>query len=132
MKFFLICLLFFIDNNVKAQFQPTKEYVVFIHKADSLYSAKEYLKSSEMFSNAFQVNDDLGSVKNRYNAACSWALSKKNDSAFYQLYRIVAKGNFKDYANLTNDSDLSSLHSDARWEPLLKLVLENQMKIDNY
>jgi hypothetical protein len=121
----LLFLIFFtvLENHLFAQSDSV--YRAYIQKADSLYFKKAFLKSAEAFSAAFMYNNDRGLVKDRYNAACSWALSNNKDSAFYQLFRIAEKGNFKDYLNLTMDEDLKSLHEDERWKPLVKIVKLN-------
>lgn len=128
MKRLLLFLLFFAPfyNNLFAQSDSI--YQACIKKADSLYYNKEFLKSAETFSAAFMYNNDRGLVRDRYYAACSWALSNNKDSAFYQLYRIAEKGNFKDYLNLSSDKDLQSLHEDERWKILVEKVKSNLEK----
>ena len=120
--------LFFCASRLVAQSNDIV-YSKLISKADSLYYAKEYLKSAQTFNYAFLMNNDMGLVKDRYNAACSWALSNYADSAFSQLFRIVDKGNFKDDVNLLGDPDLKSLQTDSRWKLLLQKVIAN--KVDN-
>jgi len=109
-KRLLLFLLFFAPfyNNLFAQSDSI--YQACIKKADSLYYNKEFLKSAETFSAAFMYNNDRGLVRDRYNAACSWALSNNKDSAFYQLYRIAEKGNFKDYLNLKEILKIISIY----------------------
>lgn len=127
-KTYFITFLFFssVTNTIFAQ-SGDENYKNLILKADSLYFAKEYLQSAKQFSTAFAQNNDRGLVNDRYNAACSWALSNNSDSAFYQLFRIAEKGNFKDYFNLTNDPDLKSLHIDKRWQELVNKVKANHV-----
>ncbi len=55
---------------------------------------------------------------NYYNAACCFALAGKTDDAFSALTHAFAAG-FADIAHAKEDTDLTSLHSDARWKPLL-------------
>jgi hypothetical protein len=124
----LISMLFFLLANICAAQGP--EYVAFVKKADSLFKAKNYLSSAEHYSYAFRANGWKGMIYDRYNAACAWALTGNIDSAFFQLNRIATKGNFTDYARLTNDRDLAGLYSDKRWQPLVELVRLNKEKTE--
>jgi len=56
-----------------------------------------------------------------YNLACSLALSARTDDAFDALTRAVELG-YDDYEWMKKDSDLLSLHGDARFESLLEWI----------
>lgn len=105
--------------------EVSADYLNYIKKADSCYLIKDYLNSGIYFTKAFQSNSDMAKVIDRYNAACSWAMSGKLDSAFFQLNRIATKGNFKRYDALINDKDLMVLHDDKRWDTLILIVKKN-------
>jgi hypothetical protein len=123
--FLIICnLVTFLTNG------QSNEYTSFIMTADSLYKIKEYKKSAFTYSEAFKSNEWKGKVEDRYNAACSWALSNYPDSAFFHLNRIASKGKFVEYDHITADADLNSLHNDLRWNPLLETISENKEKIE--
>jgi hypothetical protein len=107
-----------------------KEYFDLIRKADSLYTAKDYKSSATAYSDAFKSNGWKGFANDRYNAACSWALTAVPDSAFFQLERIAFRLNFANYGHITTDPDLNSLHSDTRWKPLLEKVKQNKDKAE--
>jgi hypothetical protein len=105
-------------------------YSDLVRKGDSLYRVKDYRNSALAYSKAFEVNGWKGFANDRYNAACSWALSGNADSAFFQLERIATRSNYKNYAHITADSDLNSLHHDKRWQPLLDLIRQNKEKAE--
>lgn len=105
---------------------PAREYTALIKKADSLYSAKDYKNSAMTYHQAFNTMGGKGYQDDRYNAACSWALAGYPDSAFFNLQRIADKVKYSDYNHLNKDSDLTSLHSDPRWKPLLLQVKQNE------
>jgi hypothetical protein len=107
-------------NQVLAQISP--EYSALIKKADSLYRAKNYKSSAFAYSEAFKANGWKGYPEDRYNAACCWALANVPDSAFFNLNRIIMRGNFTDYKRLTNDADFKSLYTDKRWKELTEQV----------
>lgn len=103
-----------------------QRYAELIAKANSLYNAKDFKNAALSYSEAFKVNGWKGTVIDRYNAACSWALSKNRDSAYFQLTRIATRGGYSDYDHLTSDVDLTSLHNDDRWNTLIQIVKKNK------
>lgn len=109
-----------------SQQDPNVLYDHYIHIADSLYDAKEYKIAALNYSKAFESLGWKGTGHDRYNAACTWALAGNADSAFYQLYNLAEKRNYSNYNWITNDKDLLSLKTDARWEPLLLKVKANK------
>lgn len=106
-----------------------QKYDSFVKRADSLYQLKDYKSSALAYSEAFKSIGWIGTYKDRYNAACSWALAGVADSAFFQLNRIAPK-NFIDYGQITTDQDLKSLHEDKRWKPLLEVIKQNKDKAE--
>lgn len=102
-----------------------KEYGEWIQKANALYDAHEYQKSGEAFSKAFASQGNKGTVADRYNAACTWALAGNKDSAFSQLSRI-ANARYSSYNHLVIDPDLDGLHTDARWPEVAMRVKRNK------
>lgn len=56
-----------------------------------------------------------------YNVACVHALQGRADQAFEYLDQAVAAG-FNDPAQFAGDSDLNSLHDDARWAHLGRVL----------
>jgi hypothetical protein len=110
--------------------QDLTKYSKIIKEALSLYESKEYLKSGEMYSDAFDALGGKGMVNDRYNAACSWALANKPDSAFVQLFKIAENGNYTNYGHITTDTDLNSLHNDERWTKVIEIVKANKEKAE--
>lgn len=108
----------------------TEKYSAFVRIADSLYNAKDFKRSANAYSQAFGANGWKGFATDRYNAACSWALASVPDSAFFQLYRIATKADYKNYNHIIVDADLNSLHNDKRWKPLLEIIKRNKDKAE--
>jgi len=114
-------------------YAQSDSYSVNVKKALELYYKKDYTNSAKTFSSAFALNDDKGTETDRYDAACSWALAGNADSAFHYLFDAVEKNNYHDYNHIIIDEDLVSIHSDKRWDILLKKVKENKTKAEpNY
>ncbi len=128
-KTFLFYVLVFTSAAVMAQSLPAA-YKTNVRLADSLYNAGDYLNSGKTYALAFEANGWKATSNDRYNAACAWALAGVADSAFFQLERIAQKMNYKNYGHITTDPDLTSLHSDPRWAPLIEMVLKNKEKAE--
>jgi hypothetical protein len=118
---FILCLYSF------SVFGQDATYSVLIKQAEELYDSKQYAASAQAYAKAFQADSDVGTLNDRYNAACSWALAGEPDIALAQLQRI-AKAGYSNYAHLAVDADLASLHGDARWPALLETVRQNKAR----
>ncbi|WP_432712887.1 DUF6624 domain-containing protein [Pedobacter sp.] len=105
------------------------QYENYINKAELLFVSKAYSASALAYSAAFKANGGLGSMPDRYNAACAWALAKEVDSAFYQLERVAKKAYYFNYLHLTEDINLKSLKSNKRWDSLIAIVKQNKDKL---
>ena len=125
----LITFLFSLIVACNAFSQDT-EYNAFVTTADSLYRIQNYRESAIEYSKAFKTFGWKGYLVDRYNAACSWALANEVDSALFQLNIIAKKMNYKDYNDIVADPDLTSLHSDKRWNELLKQIKSNKEKAE--
>ncbi|MBK6988836.1 MAG: hypothetical protein IPH33_11750 [Bacteroidetes bacterium] len=125
----LITFLFSLIVACNAFSQDT-EYNAFVTTADSLYRIQNYRESAIEYSKAFKTFGWKGYLVDRYNAACSWALANEVDSALFQLNIIVKKMNYKDYNDIVTDPDLTSLHSDKRWNELLEQIKSNKEKAE--
>jgi hypothetical protein len=128
MKVIIFACYFILALRTDGYTQLSAEYPALISQANALYKSKDFAKSAEAFSKAFQSSGWKGNVNDRYNAACSWALAGMSDSAFFQLFRIAEKGNYTNYTHASNDKDLESLYSDTRWTLFLALVSRNKEK----
>lgn len=127
MKSSLVFTICFSSYLLNAQEAP-KAYYRYIKKGDSLYTAHDFGNSAQAYSQAFKAFGWKGFSDDRYNAACSWALSNKPDSAFFQLHIVANRQNYSNLKHITTDSDLNSLHSDKRWKPILEVIQQNKEK----
>lgn len=106
--------------------QNSQLYVSYTEKADSAYTARNYLLCAKYYSKAFEANKWKGAVTVRYYAACCWALANVPDSAFANLERAAYRGNYSNYDRLFNNEELSKLRKDSRWPLLLQKVKQNK------
>ncbi|AUC15866.1 hypothetical protein BTO06_12205 [Tenacibaculum sp. SZ-18] len=120
-------IVILISNFAFGQKDMTK-YKALINTADSLYNAKDYKNSATAYQNAFDSNEGKAYPRDRYNAACAFALAGDSEKAFYHLIYSAEhpRIKYKNYNHITTDSDLNSLHNDAKWEKLIKLVKVNK------
>jgi hypothetical protein len=79
------------------------------------YDAKDWPRCAGLYD---ALARELRVADHAYNAACCHALGGKPDSAFVALALAIDYG-FHDDGSLAKDSDLVSLHGDARWKPLV-------------
>lgn len=120
-----LSLLFFFCAHA-AFSQDQVKYNALVKEAFQLYENKEFLKSAQKYAEAFIALGNKGFPNDRYNAACSWALAGKPDSAFVQLFKIAKNGKYSNYNHLSTDTDLASLYPDPRWKDILSLVKANK------
>lgn len=118
MKNLKILLLLFLPLVAKSQ-----NYTELVKKADSLYSAENYLESANAFTEAFLLEE--GNAGDYYDAACSWALSGDTTHSIKYLQLSVNKG-WKAKKWMMNDKDLKSLHSQKEWEGILEQAQHNK------
>jgi len=121
---FLFCFL--AIQNLFSQEEP-RDYKKYISRAESFFGEKNYKKSAENYSQAFRTMGWKGKSTDRYNAARSWALANNADSAIYCLERIVSRMGFDELEKVEEEEDFISLHSDARWKPLLEQIKRNEL-----
>ncbi len=126
-RLILIFLIGILSNSVFGQ-NDMALYNSFVKKADSLYNAKQYLESATAFQKAFESIGGRAYPSDRYNAACSFALANNSEKAFSHLFSLAkhSKIKYKNYNHITIDPDLKSLHTNPKWEALIKLVKANK------
>jgi hypothetical protein len=125
MKFLTITLALLFCN--LAFSQNREKYGELVKQAWSYYEAKDYSKSAETYELAFDELNRKAYPNDRYNAACSYALSEEVDSAFYHLFRLAeSSSKYKNFNHISTDADLEILRKDARWNKLLVIVKANK------
>jgi hypothetical protein len=125
-----ILILFFFLNQSWAQDSLT--YQNHIDKALEFYKTKNYKASSLQYKLAFNKIDGAAYDTDRYNAACTYALSGNIDTAFYHIYRLINNSFYKDLEKIISDSDLTSLHSDKRWGEVIFITKHNKFNAERY
>lgn len=126
-----ICIVLALFLSMECTAQVKSPYVSNIDTAKQLYNQRIYLEAAKYYSYAFHSNHNLGSAKDRYEAARCWALGGQTDSAFYQLDRSV-KANYDNYADICIDTNFKSLWADPRWSNVLQRVKSNKLVMDEY
>ena len=119
MKVFFLSIFCFALFPIPVQSQ---NYAHWISKADSLFRAGQAKASAAAYSAAFATLGWRGQPEDRYAAARAWTLAGVADSAFFQLYRLVEKAQFRDDARLLLENDFVPLQTDFRWTRLLTQI----------
>jgi hypothetical protein len=127
-KIILTAFIGILMSNFAFGQKDMTKYKAFIKKADSLYSAKDYKNSAIEYQNAFDSNEGKAYPRDRYNAACTFALAGDSEKAFFHLIYSAEhpRIKYKNYNHITTDSDLNSLHKDDQWNKLIELVKANK------
>jgi hypothetical protein len=88
-------------------------------KADSLYKAKNYALAGSYYIKAAD-NSNYSAIKRNdyYNAACSYSLAGKTDSALKFLNASIKNG-YTNIQQIKEDTDLNSLHSLKEWQAII-------------
>jgi hypothetical protein len=119
----IFIFLIFIIN--KSSAQNVDLYNAEIKIADTLFFHNNYNLASIHYLKAINDNGNKGKVIHRYRLASCYVLDNKFDLAFKELFYIAEKGNFNKIELLEKDRNFNLLHSDDKWELLLKRVREN-------
>ena len=128
----VILILFGILITNFSSGQDDEKYNQLVNEAETLYESKDYLESGQKYSEAFVALGNKGTLVDRYNAACSWALANLPDSSFVHLTKIAEIGNYTDLKYITSDPDLTSLHKDERWNLVIGKIEFNRKDFDEY
>lgn len=108
----LISILVLINTSLFAQSK----------KADSLYKAKNYAEAGKYYLLNAAQTDFKGSKKGYYyNAACSYALAGKTDSAVVLLKDAIACG-YNNVDQIKKDTDFTTLRELPEWDKILNSV----------
>lgn len=105
-------------------FLNAQTYKEWVRKADSCYTAENYILSVDYYSKAFKLEQK--SFVDFYNAGCAASKAEENKKAFKWLNLAIDKG----YENITHiqiDNDLKRLHGEKEWK---KTIEKLQKKLD--
>lgn len=116
MKNPLVVLAVFLLSSTLAAAQT--EFRKLNQQANDAYSAKNYRQSGQLYDQAFTQPKAQPTSTDFYNAACTWALAGDPTKAFQYLDRATVAG-WENVAHVQQDTDLTILHSDKRWQPML-------------
>ncbi len=97
----------------------SQDYSTLAKQAYKVYEDKEYVKSVEIFEQAFKLAKPTSS--DLYNAACSASLANQTDKAFDFLGQAIDAG-YSNLGHLRADTDLSPLYKDNRWKEVIAKI----------
>lgn len=121
MKIYIAILsLSFLLTGTHAFSQTDKITAYFTAK--KFYDNKDYVHAAKGFDaiNTFDL-----STNKLYAGACIYALNNEKEKAFALLYFLADKQYYANYDHIMKDPDLTSIHDDAKWGPLLEKVKQN-------
>jgi hypothetical protein len=90
-------------------------------EAQAAYDGKQWATCADLYLALAEREQGKRKELSLYNGACCHALAGKPDLAFATLERAVEAG-MRDLEHVAKDTDLASLHSDARWPKLIAAI----------
>ena len=107
-----------------------QDYQSYATSARAAFAAKDYTTAIQQFELAFKINQTK--ARDLYDAACIAALAGDKQRALTWLEASIEQG-WSDLSHLKADSDLISLHDEARWHALTKKLEQKNAEIEkNY
>jgi thiol-disulfide isomerase/thioredoxin len=119
----------FVVNFLLILGQNRSVYEEDINTAQELRKMKKILYAAHAYHKAFVNNKGWAGRNDRMDAAECWALAGVADSAFVQLNIIIDKSE-KRSNDILGKKDLASLHSDPRWELIVKKIKDKNAIIE--
>lgn len=110
----------------QSKFKPDEGYLKHSSRAFKFYENKNFKQSALSYDTLFYNYKGQGLRSDKYNAACSWALSDNIEKAFEYLNKAVLIDKWSNLSHIISDADLNNLHSDKRWQTLIDNVKANK------
>ncbi|SHN21601.1 DUF2268 domain-containing putative Zn-dependent protease [Mucilaginibacter sp. OK098] len=108
----------------------SQDYRQLRKNADSLYKAKDYPGATRVYLKSAAIADfNLQKKSSLYSAACCYSFMEKKDSAFITLHKAILAG-YSDKENLLQSKDLTTLHAEKEWAPLVQSVKEEKKALN--
>ena len=130
-KLLIICVISLLSMaNTQAQ-TSTKSYSELIRAGWKLCLEKKFVASAKIYEQAFKINPNAP-LNDRYNAACIYALANNANGAFKHLFVAANTLNWYDINHLKNDTDLTSIRTDKRWNRLIATMQQTKFNIEKH
>ncbi len=104
-------------------------YVAELQRAGALYERADYRGAAQAYEASLLIPVERGLIVATpdilYAAACAWARAGAQNEAFRCLDRLAGELSFAGEERTATEPELSSLHRDRRWQPLLSRLKDN-------
>ena len=124
----LMCI--FVLTNINAQ-SNSNSYSELIRAGWKLCLDKNFTESAKIYEKAFKINPKAP-LNDRYNAACINSLANNTDAAYKHLFIAANELKWYDLNHLKNDSDLTSIKNDKRWNLLISVMQKTKNEIEKH
>lgn len=113
--------------------QLPREYQSYIWQMDSLYMTGNFAEASLTFDKALRVAESVNAKPTGwYNAACCAARAGETEVAFARLFSLLELESNWYQDDPFADTDLQSLHTDARWKIYADTLFQRKERIEQY
>lgn len=119
-----LIIFFILSMNGWAQ-KP--DHKTIYSEAMTKYEQGDYRSASEKFKIITNGNhlDNISTTK-LYNGACIFSLNKDKELALKILEYLTKNRFYSNYKHITGDTDLNNIHSETKWESIIRKVAENK------
>ncbi|MBX7174011.1 MAG: hypothetical protein K1X72_23775 [Pyrinomonadaceae bacterium] len=124
-KIILLLLFLLFTSNIFGQLS-SQEINATYQRAINFYNQKDYKNAAAEFDKLYpEYSAKFTNSNTFYNGACIYALNNEKQKALELLKIAVFDKFYFNLNNISNDSDLVSLHNEPQWQTLIDGVKEN-------
>lgn len=132
MKIYTLILLFVVQGFSNSYAQTGKKnYSELIRVGWQLCLEKKFSESAKIYEKAFAINEKAP-LNDRYNAACINSLANNKNAAYKHLFIAANQLKWYDVNHLKNDSDLTNIKNDKRWNQLISVMQKTKNDIEKH
>lgn len=132
MKNYILVFALTIFSIINVTTQTNKQnYSELIRAGWKLCLDKNFTESAKLYEQAFKINTKAP-LNDRYNAACINSLAGNPDSAYKHLFIAANELKWNDINHLKNDSDLTNIRIDKRWNELITVMEKNKLEVEKH
>ncbi len=119
-----------LTKNVNRLSDDYIAYKTLITEAEKSFEAEKYSAAAKLFKKAFKLDILQATHRDRKMAVATFAQVKKLDAAFEQLTLLANHFEWEGREVFEEDELMNPLHSDKRWEELMKQMDQNELSTD--
>jgi tetratricopeptide (TPR) repeat protein len=119
-----------VDKKTKGAWSSSETEPLLRYKAEAMYELRsgDPRRAASLFLQEYAIDSTASAL---YNAACAWAIAAERGPALDALERSILAG-YGDREKLTSDNDLDGVRREPRFDQLVDLADELDMKLPKH